>query len=87
MIKQQLIQWIGIELWHLPEWYTRSEIAKCVGCTKSPTLLKALRELVEQGVLIQSRGLDAKNRPVIKYKILVDYREEQIEGAKNAARE
>lgn len=86
MVIQQLAQWIGIELWHLPEWYTRAEIAEKIGASKSPTLLKALAQAVEAGVLIQSRGLDDHNRPVIRYKISDDYREEQLEGAKNASR-
>jgi len=82
MVRQQLAQWIGIELWHLPEWYTRKEIAEKIGASKSPTLLNALSEAVENGVLMSVKTTDDHNRPVIKYKIADDYRERQLEEAK-----
>jgi len=82
MVRQQLAQWIGVELWHLPEWYSRKEIAERIGASKSPTLLNALSEAVENGVLQTFKTLDDHNRPVIKYKITDDYRERQLEEAK-----
>lgn len=33
------------------KWYTRSMIAKALGCSKSPTLIKAINQAVEQGML------------------------------------
>jgi len=81
MIAEQLKQWIGIELWHLPEWRSRSEIAKAIGATKSPTLLACLEKAVEEGVLERVRVNDSHNRPVIKYRIVDEYREQQLEEA------
>lgn len=81
MVRQQLMQWIGIELWHLPEWYSRREIAQKIGASKSPTLLKELTLFVESGVLEQHLFKDDHNRPVIKYKITDQYREDQLEEA------
>lgn len=83
MVKQQLAQWIGIELWHLPEWYTRREIGEKIGASKSPTLINALKEAVEAGVLEWYKTIDEHNRPVIKYRITNEYREQQLEEAKN----
>lgn len=85
MVRQQLMQWIGIELWKLPQWYTRKEIAEQIGASKSPTLLKALDEVVREEVLKVCRTFDDHNRPVIKYKITDDYRERQLEEAKGHA--
>jgi len=82
MIRDQLHMWIGIELWHLPEWYSRSQIAKAIGATKSPSLLRALEFYVANGTLQSARFVDEHNRPVIKYRITDDYREMQFEGAK-----
>lgn len=86
MVRQQLAQWIGMELWRLPEWHSRKEIAEKIGASKSPTLLKSLEEAVAAGVLQTYRTTDDHNRPVIKYKITDDYRERQLEEALSNAR-
>lgn len=79
MIRQHLLQWIGMELWRLPEWYSRTEIAKNIGVTKSPTLIKELALFEESGILTSHKFFDDHNRPVIKYKIRDQYREDQLQ--------
>lgn len=81
MIAEQLKQWIGVELWKLPEWHSRTEIAKLIGASKSPTLLSCLEQAVREGVLERVRTNDSHNRPVIKYRITDEYREGQLEEA------
>lgn len=83
MVREQVIQWIGVEVWSLPEWYSRADIAKAAGVSKSPTLIKVLTDLVCEDVLVSARFLDSHNRPIIRYKISDDYRESQFEGAKS----
>jgi len=83
MIKDRLMTWVGVELWHLPEWYSRAEIAQKCGCSKSPSLLKELRGLVEEQVLVSRLDTDGRNRPVILYKISEGYRALQLEDAKH----
>jgi len=83
MIWQQLVQWIGVELWRLPQWYTRAEIALYIGCHKSPSLISALERAVDEGMMESIRTTDHKMRDVIKYRISDEYRERQFEGAKN----
>jgi len=78
MVAEQLKQWIGIEVWRLPEWRTRAQISKEIGATKSPTLIAALAEAVEAGVLESVKTIDDHNRPVIKYRITDEYREQQL---------
>lgn len=86
MVREQLIQWVGVELWKLPEWYTRREIANKIGASKSPTLLKELSQAVEEGVFQTWKTKDSHNRPVIKYKITDNYREMMLEEAENYGR-
>jgi len=83
MVKEQIVQWIGMEVWKLPEWYSRADIARLSNVSKSPTLIKVLSDLVGEGVLLSARFSDNHNRPVIRYKISNEYREDQFEGAKN----
>jgi len=82
MLKDNLQQWLGVEVWKIPEWYTRAEIAAGCGCYKSPSLLKELQTLVEQGSLVSKLDFDEKKRPVIKYKIAENYRQMTLEQAK-----
>jgi len=87
VVREHLMQWIGMELWKLPEWYSRTEIAKHIGVTKSPTLIKELALCEENGVITSRLFIDDHNRKVIKYKITDQYREDQLEKAlKNATR-
>jgi len=83
MVRDQLKTWISMEVWSLPEWYSRLEIARLIGASKSPSLLKALQEKVDDGTLETFRGVDPNGRPVIKYRITEDYRERVFEGVKN----
>jgi len=83
MLKDNLQQWLGIEVWKIPEWYTRAEIAQACGCAKSPSLLKELQVLVAQGTLVSKFDVDEKKRPVIKYKISESYRQMALHVAKH----
>lgn len=75
MIRDNLDQWISLELWHLPEWYSRREIAKLIGCSKSPSLLNVLGEAVKEGKLEQAKRRDKYNRMTILYRISSAFRE------------
>lgn len=86
MVNQKLKTWVGIELWKLPNWYSRKEIAQKIGASKSPTLLKVLASAVEEGVLETWKTMDDHNRPIIKYRITDEYREQQLEEARNYGR-
>lgn len=82
MVRDNLVQWVGMELWKLPEWYTRKEIANAIGYKKSPSIIWALEAAVKEGVLEQRRARDGHGRPVILYRITSEYRETMIEEAK-----
>lgn len=86
MIRDNLLMWIGMELWHLPEWRSRKEIAQAIGCSKSPSIIWALDEAVKSNILEQRMFRTDNARPVIKYRIADEYRERQIEEAKNHGR-
>jgi len=83
MVWDSLVQWIGVELWHLPYWFTRLEIARDIGVRKSPSLIAALKRATEEGMLVSITGKDDAGRRVIMYRICDEYRESQLEGAKN----
>ncbi len=87
LIFDQLQAWISVNLWHLPEWYTRQEMAREIGCTKSPSLINALNTCVVAGQLESQRSIDDHNRPIIKYRIDTEYRESVFEELQlNASR-
>jgi DNA-binding PadR family transcriptional regulator len=83
MVRDNLVQWVGMELWKFPEWYTRKEIANAIGCKKSPSVIWALEAAVKEGVLEQRRARDSHGRLVILYRITSEYRETMIEEARN----
>jgi len=82
MLKDDLQQWLGIEVWKIPEWYTRTEIARACGCSKSPTLLWELEKLVQAGSLVMEVDYDDHGRYIIKYKIAENYRQLTLDEAK-----
>jgi len=82
MLKDNLQSWLGIEVWKIPEWYTRAEIAKGCGCSKSPSLLLELEKLVKGGALVKKIDYDDHRRYVIKYKIAENYRQMKLDKAK-----
>jgi len=82
MVRDNLVQWVGMELWKLPEWYGRTDIALAIGVAKSPTLIRELSLAVEDGVLESRLARDSHGRVVILYRITSQYRETMIEEAK-----
>jgi len=82
MVRESVEMWVGIEVWHLPEWVTRKEISQACNIAKSPTLIQVLTDLTHEGVLEMHRGVDEFKRQTIFYRITDEYREKAFEEAR-----
>lgn len=83
-IREKLQTWLGIEVWHLPEWFSARQIGVSIQASKSPTLTNELRLMVEEGVL-EKREFREGHRPLFKYRITEDYRETVFEALEREA--
>lgn len=79
MVLKRLVAALKSMAGELPFWYSRSEFARVLRVSKSPTLIKYLEQFVEEGWLDRRVVLNDRGLNQVEYCISEAYRTQEME--------